>query len=198
MTTSPGTPVVVGITGASGAELARATVDALLDSGTPVIASASSASRLVWEHELDESFGAVLERWTDTGLFTYHPPTQLNASIASGSLATRGMAIVPCSMATAAAVAHGFADNLIRRAADVCIKEKRPLVLVPRETPLSAIHLENLTSLARLGVTILPPEPPFYLRELTVDRIVDYIAHRVIVALGLADAMPETFRYDGP
>jgi|TARA_Y100000310_G_scaffold225002_1_gene226902 4-hydroxy-3-polyprenylbenzoate decarboxylase len=173
-------------------------VDALLDLGAPVIASASSASRLVWQQELDESFGAALERWADSGLFTFYPPTQLNASIASGSFATRGMAIVPCSMATVAAVAHGLADNLIRRAADVCIKEKRPLVLAPRETPLSAIHLENMASLARLGVTILPPAPPFYLRDLTVDRIVDYVAHRVIVALGLADTMPEKLRYAGP
>ena len=191
-------PVVVGITGASGAALARATVDLLLERGTPVIASASSASRIVWNQELQESFGAALERWDDTGLFTFHPAGRIDAPIASGSVPTLGMAIVPCSMATLAAIAHGFADNLIRRAADVCMKERRPLVLVPRETPLSPIHLENMLKLGRLGVTILPPEPPFYLKPKTIDEIVDHIAHRVIGALGLSESLPPEMRYQAP
>ena len=191
-------PVVVGITGASGAALARATVDLLLARGTPVVASASSASRVVWNQELEESFGAALERWDDTGLFTFYPAGRIDAPIASGSVPTRGMVVVPCSMATLAAIAHGFSDNLIRRAADVCLKERRPLVLVPRETPLNAIHLENMTKLALLGVTILPPEPPFYLKPKTVDEIVDHIAHRVIGALGLAESLPPEMRYQAP
>ena len=191
-------PVVVGITGASGAALARATVDLLLDRGTPVIASASSASRIVWNQELEESFGAALERWDGTGLFTFYPAGRIDAPIASGSVPTHGMAVVPCSMATLAAIAHGFADNLIRRAADVCLKERRPLVLVPRETPVSPIHLENMLKLGRLGVTILPPEPPFYLKPRTVDEIVDHIAHRVIGALGLAESLPPEMRYQAP
>ena len=191
-------PVVVGITGASGAALARATVDLLLERGTPVIATASSASRVVWNQELEESFGAALERWDDTGLFTFYPAGRIDAPIASGSVPAHGMAVVPCSMATLAAIAHGFADNLIRRAADVCMKERRPLVLVPRETPLSSIHLENMSNLARLGVTILPPEPPFYLKLQTLDEIVDHIAHRVIGALGLAESLPPEMRYQAP
>jgi 4-hydroxy-3-polyprenylbenzoate decarboxylase len=101
-------------------------------------------------------------------------------------------------MATVAAVSHGFSDNLIRRAADVCLKERRPLVLVPRETPLNAIHLDNMASLARLGVTILPPEPPFYLKPESMQDIADFVANRVMNALGLSDALPEDMRYSGP
>ena len=101
-------------------------------------------------------------------------------------------------MATVAAIAHGLSDNLIRRAADVCIKERRPLVLVPRETPLNAIHLENMASLARLGVTILPPEPPFYLRPQSIDEVVEFVAQRTLLALGVIEALPQGMRYEGP
>ena len=94
--------------------------------------------------------------------------------------------------------AHGMCDDLVRRAAEVCLKERRPLVLVPRETPLNAIHLENMASLARLGVTILPPEPPFYLRPKTIEDVADFVAQRVIHALGLSDALPDHMRYEGP
>ena len=191
-------PVVVGITGASGAAMARATIDQLLSMQMAVIATASSAARMVWQEELDESFGAALERWADAGDFVYYPAGDLRAPIASGTFSTLGMAIVPCSMATVAALAHGLADNLVRRAADVCLKERRPLVLVPRETPLHAIHLENMASLARLGVTILPPDPAFYLRPETVDDIVDFVVQRTLVALGLTEKLPANMTYDGP
>ncbi len=191
-------PVVVGITGASGAAMAVATIDRLLAMDLPVIGTASGAARMVWQDELDESFGSALERWKDAGDFTYYGIGDIRAPIASGSFPTRGMAVVPCSMATLAAIAHGLADNLVRRAADVCIKERRPLVLVPRETPLNAIHLENMASLARLGVTILSPEPAFYLRPKTIDDVVDFIVQRTIVALGLSDALPPEMQYTGP
>ncbi len=191
-------PIIVGITGASGSALARSLIDRLLEMQMPVIATASSAARMVWQEEMDESFGAALERWQDGGSFTYYAIGDLKAPIASGTYPTRGMAIVPCSMATVAAIAHGLSDNLLRRAADVCLKERRPLVLVPRETPLNAIHLDNMASLARLGVTILPPEPPFYLRPRTIDDVVDFVAQRTLVALGLSDALPDDMRYEGP
>ena len=139
-------PVVVGITGASGAAMAVATIDRLLAMDLPVIGTASGAARMVWQDELDESFGSALERWKGAGDFTYYGIGDVRAPIASGSFPSQGMAVVPCSMATLAAIAHGLADNLVRRAADVCIKERRPLVLVPRETPLNAIHLENMAS----------------------------------------------------
>ena len=191
-------PVVVGITGASGAVLARSTIDQLLSMNVPVIATASSAGRMVWQEEMDESFGEDLERWSDNGHFTYYATGDLKAPIASGTFPTLGMVVVPCSMATVAAIAHGLSDNLLRRAADVCLKERRPLVLVPRETPLNAIHLENMASLARLGVAILPPEPPFYLKPQTISDVVDFVVQRVLSALGVIEALPESMQYEGP
>ena len=190
-------PVVVGISGASGSLLASATIDQILSNGLPVIATASSAARMVWEEEMEESFGVAIERWSDSGAFTYYAIGDLRAPIASGTFPTQGMAVVPCSMATVGAIAHGVSDNLIRRAADVCLKERRPLVLVPRETPLNAIHLDNMAALARLGVTILPPEPPFYLRPQTLDDLVGFVAQRTLAALGVIDALPQHMRYEG-
>ena len=119
----------------------------------------------------------------------------MGARIASGTYPTLGMVVVPCSMATVGALASGLADNLIRRAADVTLKEKRPLVIVPRETPLNVIHLKNLTELAIAGATILPPQPAFYLRQETTAEIVDYIANRTVNALGLTDQLPSRMRY---
>ena len=190
-------PVVVGVTGASGAVLAQHTIDALLQEGMPVIASASRAARMVWSQEMSESFGAAMERWHDSGAFTYHSPSELAAPIASGTFPTRGMVIVPCSMATAAAVANGLSDNLIRRAADVTIKERRPLVIVPRESPLSAIHLRNLTTLAEVGAIVIPPEPAFYLGQQTIEDVAEFVAQRALVALGVRSELPEGLRYEG-
>ena len=191
-------PVVMGITGASGSVLARATIDQLLAMDLSVIATASSAARMVWQEEMEESFGEALERWSDSGNFTYYGIGELKAPIASGTFPTLGMAVVPCSMASVAAIALGLSDNLLRRAADVCLKEHRPLVLVPRETPLNAIHLDNMASLARLGVTILPPEPPFYLRPQSIDDVVEFVVQRTLLALGVVEALPEDMRYEGP
>ena len=101
-------------------------------------------------------------------------------------------------MATAAAVAHGLSDNLIRRAADVTIKERRPLVIVPRESPLSVIHLRNLTRLAELGAVVIPPEPAFYLRQQTIVDVAEFVAQRVLVALGIRAELPARFRYSPP
>ena len=191
-------PVVVGITGASGSVLARETIDKLLLADVPVAATATAAGRMVWQEEMDESFGATLERWSDSPIFSYYAAGDLRAPIASGTFPTQGMAIVPCSMTTLAAVATGLSDNLPRRAADVCLKERRPLVIVPRETPLNAIHLENMASLARLGVTVLPPMPAFYLRPETVDQVVDFVVQRTLAALGITDTLPESMQYGGP
>ncbi len=188
-------PVVVGITGASGSLVALHTIDALLDNNIPVVASASSAARIVWKQEMQESFGEALERWTDSGIFSYHAASEIAAPIASGTFPTRGMALAPCSMATVAAVSQGLSDNLIRRAADVTIKERRPLVIIPRESPLSVIHLENLTRLATLGATIIPPEPAFYLRHQTIEDVAEYAAQRALLALGVIPELPEGMRY---
>ena len=190
-------PVVVGISGASGSMMASATIDRILSNGIPVAATASSAARMVWKDEMKESFGESLERWDDSGIFSYYSVGDLAAPISSGTFITRGMVVVPCSMGTVAAIDQGLADNLIRRVADVCIKEKRRLVLVPRETPLNAIHLENLASLARLGVIILPPHPAFYLNPSSINDVVEFVVQRILLALGLIDELPVELTYGG-
>ncbi|XLM19963.1 UbiX family flavin prenyltransferase, partial [Chromobacterium piscinae] len=111
------------------------------------------------------------------------------APAASGSNPPDAMVVCPCSMGTLAAIRHGMSDNLIERAADVCIKEQRKLVLVPRETPLSAIHLENMLELARLGVVILPPSPGFYTHPKSVDDMVDFVVSRVLDQLGVEQTL---------
>ncbi len=190
-------PVVMGITGASGSILARNLIDQLLSLDVPVIATASSAARMVWQTEMDESFGEALERWRDKSNFSYHSIGDLKAPIASGTFPTLGMAVIPCSMSTMAAIATGMSDNLLRRSADVCLKEHRRLVLVPRETPLNAIHLENMASLARLGVTILPPEPPFYLKPKSIDDVVRFVVQRTLLAMGVIKELPKDMQYEG-
>lgn len=192
-----GAPMVVGVTGASGAILAARTIEALLAAGVPVAACASSAARMVWRAEMDESFGAAIERWSDSGAFSHYGEGELAAPIASGTFPTRGMVIAPCSMATAAAVANGMADNLIRRAADVTVKERRRLAIMPRESPLSVIHLENLTKLAKLGATVIPPEPAFYLGRQSAEDVADFAAQRALLALGVIERLPERFVYRG-
>lgn len=115
----------------------------------------------------------------------------LGAAIASGSFKMDAMVIVPCSMKTVASIAYGLSENLIARAADVTLKEQRRLILVPRETPLSAIHLENLLKLARLGVMIAPPMPAFYLKPTTVEEIVSQHSQRIFDLLGLQPENPQ-------
>ena len=195
--TASNLPVVIGISGASGSSIASGVIDAMLQMDRAVIATASSAARMVWQQEMDMTFGEALEDWRDSGDFTYFSPADMLAPIASGTYPTHGMAIVPCSMSTVAGIAHGFSDNLIRRAADVCIKERRPLTIVPRETPLSAIHLENMATLARLGVTVLPPEPPFYLKPRSLDDVVDFVVQKTLASLGLIGVLPDEMQYDG-
>ncbi len=191
-------PVVVGISGASGSLLARQTVDTLLDRDVPVALVCSNDARLVWQEEMDEPFSQVLSRWSETPHFTSYGIGEMKAPIASGTHPVRGMVTVPCSMATIAAMARGLATNLLLRAADVSLKEKRRLVVVPRETPLHAVHLENMLTLARMGVTVLPPEPAFYLRPRGVDDIVGFFVSRIMVALGLDDSLPTEYQYQGP
>ena len=188
-------PIIVGISGASGSILARATVDALLLRDVPTILVCTNAARLVWQEELDTPFSETLSAWQEHPHFTHYPLGDMRASIASGTFATGGMAIVPCSMNSIAAISHGLANNLLLRAADVCLKERRKLVLVPRETPLHATHLENMLSLTRNGAIILPPEPAFYLKPRGVEDIAEFVAQRVLVALDVAEELPEELQY---
>jgi flavin prenyltransferase len=140
----------------------------------------SDAARRVLELESEVTAETLVEL-----AHRCYAPSELDAGPASGSWRHDGMAVCPCSMASLAAIAHGLGSNLIHRAADVTLKEGRPLVLVPRETPLSAIHLQNMLSARQAGAVILPPCPGFYHRPRTVDALIDFVAARVLSALGL-------------
>jgi 4-hydroxy-3-polyprenylbenzoate decarboxylase len=191
-------PVVVGITGASGAVMARSMVDALLRRDIPTVALCSNAGRLVWQEEMGEHFNDTLIEWQEHPAFTHYPINDLRAPVASGTYPTAGMVIMPASMNSIASLAGGISGNLLLRTADVCLKERRPLVLVPRETPLHSIHLNNMLTLSRMGAMVVPPEPAFYLKPQSLNDIVDFVVARVFVALGLDQAMPENMQYLGP
>ena len=181
MTNQPG--LVIAVSGASGAVLTNATVHQLLKFKIPLEIVYSDYGELMWKQETDERFRDAIARWSALCDIRVHRPDNVAAPIDSGSFPTRGMAVIPCSMATVGAIASGAGHNLLHRAADVTLKEKRPLVLVPRETPLSLIHLRNLTALAEAGATILPPDPAFYLRPQSLDDVVEALATRILYAL---------------
>ena len=188
-------PIVVGISGASGSILAQATVDALLTRDVPTIVVCTNAARLVWQEELETPFSETLSEWEEHPRFRHYALGDMRAAIASGTFSTGGMAIVPCSMNSIAAIAHGLANNLLLRAADVCLKERRKLVVVPRETPLHATHLENMLTLARAGAIVLPPEPAFYLKPQSVQDIARFVAERVLVALNVVEELSSDLQY---
>ena len=190
-------PVIVGITGASGATMGRSMVDELLRRDLSTAVVCSNAARLVWQEELGHSFNETLVEWQEHPAFVHYAINDLRAPIASGSYPAAGMALVPASMNSIASLASGISGNLLLRAADVCLKERRPLVMVPRETPLHSIHLENMLTLSRMGAVILPPDPAFYLQPVTVDDIVKYVVNKVLVSLGVDDALPENQQYRG-
>ena len=172
--------LVVGITGASGAVYGVRLLEVLKETPVETHLVVSKWGRRTLEHETGMSLDDV------HALADHHyGPGDMAALMSSGSAAIDGMAVAPCSARSLAAIACGLSENLIHRAADVMIKERRPLVLMVRETPLSAIHLENMLKLARLGVTILPPVPAFYNRPASVDAIVDYTVARVLDQFGL-------------
>ena len=191
-------PVVIGITGASGAVMARATVDALLRRNISTVALCSNAGRLVWQEEMDENYNETLIEWQEHPSFVHYPINELRAPVASGTYPTAGMVIVPASMNSIASLAGGLSGNLLLRCADVCLKERRPLVLVPRETPLHSIHLENMLTLSRMGAVVIPPEPAFYLKPQGISDIVDFVVARIFMALGLDQTMPDDMQYQGP
>ena len=190
-------PVIVGITGASGAVMARGMVDELLRRDLPTAVVCSNAARLVWQEELGHSYNETLVEWQEHPAFVQYAINDLRAPIASGSYPAAGMALVPASMNSIASLASGISGNLLLRAADVCLKERRPLVLVPRESPLHSIHLENMLTLSRMGAVILPPDPAFYLQPNSVEDIVKYVVSKVLVSLGVDDALPRDMQYTG-
>ena len=188
-------PVIVGITGASGAMMARAMVDELLRRDLPTAVVCSNAARMVWQEELGYPFNETLVEWQEHPDFVHYGISDLRAPIASGSYPAGGMALVPASMNSIASLASGISNNLLLRAADVCLKERRPLTLVPRETPLHSIHLENMLTLSRMGAVILPPDPAFYLNPKSLDDVVRYVVGKVLVTLGIDTALPADMQY---
>jgi 4-hydroxy-3-polyprenylbenzoate decarboxylase len=183
-------PITLGVTGASGLIYAVRAVRYLLAADIPVELVASKATYQVWKAEQDIQMpGDVIAQadfWRDQagvptqGKLRCHPWSDVGANIASGSFKTRGMVIMPCSMSTVGKLAAGLSSDLLERAADVQLKEGKPLVLVPRETPLSLIHLRNLVTLAEAGARIVPAIPAWYHQPQTVLDLVDFVVARAL------------------
>ncbi|MDX1387814.1 MAG: UbiX family flavin prenyltransferase [Acidobacteriota bacterium] len=189
-----GRRLVVAVTGASGAIYAVRFMKACLELGFEIDLTVSDYGHRLLIEECDLNLKTeTVETWLDRtygeterrGTIRAHHESDMGASIASGSQRWDGMVIVPCSMKTLSAVAHGAASNLIERAADVSLKERRPLVLVPRETPMSLIHVENLRKATMAGAMLVPAMPAFYTRPQSFEDLADFIAGRVLELLGI-------------
>jgi flavin prenyltransferase len=195
--------LIVAICGASGSIYALTLLRELLARPLEVHVIASPAGRQVMSHELGygENLSALLEntfrsfRHPGASLIEHRAETFF-APPASGSFRHNGMVVVPCSMKTLAAITAGVADNLVTRAADVCLKERRPLILVPRETPLSTVHLDNMLRVARAGALILPPAPAFYHGPKTVQDLVDFVVARILDHLGISHRLVGEWTYE--
>ena len=178
--------VVVGVTGATGAVYAVRLLERLKTAGREVHLVATPAGVLNVHHELGLDRGA-LEALADVA----YSPADVGAAIASGSFATDAMVVAPCSMKSLAAIAHGLSDNLLTRAADVALKERRRLVLMVRETPFNLAHLRNMTAVTEMGGIVFPPLPAFYHRPQSIDEIVDDTIERLLALIGVDSASPK-------
>ena len=191
--------ICLALTGASGMPYGLRLLECLLAAGHDVQLLYSQAAQVVARQEMEldlpsrpaEAKAALLTRYpaVDPEKLAVFGREEWFAPVASGSNPPDAMVVCPCSMGTLAAIAQGMADNLIERAADVVLKEGRKLILVPRETPLSAIHLENMLRLARAGAVILPPAPGFYHHPQTVAEVVDFVVARVLDQLAVPHAL---------
>jgi flavin prenyltransferase len=199
--------ITLALTGASGAPYALRLLECLVQADYQVFVLASSAARVVLKTEqgtdwpaspqalslkLCSDFGAKEGQIVACGKDEWFSP------VASGSAAPKQMVVCPCSMGTVSAIAHGASDSLLERAADVVIKERGQLILVPRETPFSAIHLENMLSLARLGVTIMPAAPGFYHEPKSIEDLVDFMVARILDHLGIEHTLTARWGYGNP
>lgn len=186
MTARAGAPVTFGITGASGAPYAVRLLRALNESATPTRLIISSYGwRLLAEETGIEGLEALQRATGDWSRVELYDSLDRGATPASGSAPSAGMVICPCSMGTLASIAAGTSRNLVERAADVALKERHPLILVPRETPLSLVHLENMTRLTRAGAVIMPAAPGFYHRPESIADLVDFVVARILDHLGV-------------
>jgi 4-hydroxy-3-polyprenylbenzoate decarboxylase len=175
--------LVVAVGGASGSIYAKRLLDVLADAALPDLEVGlcfSQSGEEVWRHEIGPEPGHPFHRW---GRRDFRAP------FASGSAGWHAMVVIPCSTGGLARIAHGISDDLIGRAADVMLKERRKLVLVVRETPLSLVHLENMTALTRAGAVILPASPSFYSRPATIEALLDTVIGRVLDQLGLPNRL---------
>jgi 4-hydroxy-3-polyprenylbenzoate decarboxylase len=182
--------LIVAITGASGAVYGVRLLKALRsapDAETHLMVTPAGWMNV--EQELGLS-----RREVEALAHAVHSVKDVGASVASGSFATDGMVVAPCSMRTLAAVAHGLSDNLVSRAADVVLKERRRLVLMVRETPLNLAHLRNMVAVTEMGGVVFPPVPAFYNRPASVDELVDHTVGRVLDVLGIAQSMSPEWR----
>lgn len=199
--------ICLALTGASGMPYGLRLLDSLLAAGCSVQLLYSQAAQVVARQEMavdlpsrpSEAKAALLARLPDAdpARLAVYGREEWFAPVASGSNPPDAMIICPCSMGTLAAIAQGLADNLIERAADVVLKEGRKLVLVPRETPFSAIHLENMLRLSRAGAVILPPSPGFYQHPQSVQDIVDFVVARVLDQIGVPHALMQRWGEEG-
>jgi len=180
--------LVVGITGATGAIYAIRLLERLRVAEVETHLVASTAGILNVHHELGLDRKS-LEALADVA----YNPADVGAAIASGSFATAGMVVAPCSMKTLAAIALGLSDNLLTRAADVTLKERRRLILMVRETPFNLAHLRNMTAATEMGAIVFPPLPAFYHRPQTIDALVDDTIERVVALAGIGDAAPKAW-----
>jgi len=183
--------LVIGISGASGAIYGIRALEALRTAKVETHLVLTSAARETIRLETDRSASDVERLATET--YRIDDPT---ARLSGGSFRTDGMIVIPCSMKTLGGIASGYADNLLLRAAEVTLKERRPLVLVVRETPLTLIDLENMVKVARAGAVILPAMPAFHNRPRTIDDIVDHVVGKVFDVLGIPHGLSP--RWDGP
>lgn len=187
-----GKTYVVGISGASGGLYGVRLVKALAETSAQVMVILTHAGKAVLAHEMgmgeDEAFIEFLARYgvekSKLSLIKVFCQDEFASAPASGSFIHHGMAVVPCSMKSLGAIAAGYGDNLMTRSCDVTLKEKRPLILVPRETPFNLIHLENMTRVARAGGVILPPSPSFYTFPQTLEALADTVVSRILDHLG--------------
>lgn len=192
-------PLIIGVSGASGLIYAVRALKHLLEADYNIDLVASKATYMVWQAENDVRLPVEPELqeefWRDRagvpkgGTLRCHRWGDVGATIASGSYRTLGMIVIPCSMSTVGKLAAGISSDLLERAADVTLKEGRPLILVPRETPFSLIHLRNLTSLAEAGVRIVPAIPAWYHNPQTIEDLVDFVIARVLDQLDI-DCIP--------
>lgn len=182
--------IVVGISGGSGSIYALSVLKALKELNVETHLVVSTMGKAVMDHECGVSLNELKEMAT-----YYHDNKNFFAPISSGSFKVDGMVVIPCSMKTMSAVANGYSDGLLTRACDVTIKEGRKLVLVPRETPLSPIHLENMLKLSRMGATIFPLAPGFYNHPETIEELVLHVTGRILDNLGLDNSL--AYRWNG-